>query len=168
MEKVVFNKKSINQYLTACDKQTLPSADQLMCIDKLGNFSLIELSDVRRINQSEWNHNPEFFGEKVTFINDYISFSYYTLNNLISIDISSDTKPTEAQLEALFNYVTEMHKRDVSMYFKAWWRWTPGGGCSMDKGVYTKFPKTFRKKVMDALDKESFDGYNIYRGFEVI
>lgn len=169
-EKKIIIKQPIDDLLLPFNPDTdLITFDMTVVIDRAGNFHRLDRRAIHLLNDSYWNKSDEMFGKKVTFINDYISFSLSNYGDGLGItaEISDDTKPTEEQLSAFINYVKALRKTRKDIFYSAWWRWTAGGGCITNAG--SKLPGLFEKKLREDIAKHSFKGYaDQYAGFKVV
>lgn len=154
--KPLFIKKSIINYLQPRTMNDFMKSDKV-CIDRQGNLFNLPLKTVRVLNDSYWNHNSEHFNEKISFIDDYISFSFDDLSRAIYIDISNTIRPTTIQLETLKKCLEAIHHKNLRVHFAAWWRWPEGGGCAMF--AQHRLPDIVMSGILKEVNEHTFKGY---------
>ena len=149
-----YTNKSIASYLKPfIDIENLQ--DNEICIDRQGNLHTLPLNDVRKFNGSYANtKNDTYFREKISFIANYISVLIYEGQTFggeytcFSCDICEDYKPTNEQLETLFDLIKQTKKINKKCFFDISWRWLAGGGHIL---CWQKSPHTTIEKITKAI-----------------
>lgn len=147
-----YTSKSIDSYLNSFVgfAQTYLK-DEIICIDRQGELHAISINDVRKFNNSYANtKTDELFGEKLSFIANYISFSITKYDGTcFYCDICEEIKPTDLQIEKLFKVIKKIKKLYSDCSFDINWRWLSGGGNLLCR---QRNPQTTIRKITKALE----------------
>lgn len=156
-EKIVIHKKSISKYLKPVAKNYIIGPHDHLVIDKEGNLYELGLNIVRKLNGSSWQYpdERETYGEAISYWVDYIDISFGG-SNMFYVNISNAVRPTEAQIQALLDYIDMIYKAYKVFFWAVDWRWSTGGGNST--GICYKQPTSFKKKLAEVISKEQYRG----------
>lgn len=147
-----YTSKSIASYLNPfVDFARTYLKDEIVCIDRQGKLHTLSISDVRKFNNSYANtKTDELFGEKLSFIANYISFRITKYDGTyFYCDICEEIKPTDLQIEKLFELIKKIKKLYSDCAFDINWRWLYGGGNSL---CCQRTPQATIRKITKALE----------------
>lgn len=149
-----YTSKSIAKYLTQFDNFGRAYLnDETICIDRKGTLHTLSADNVRKFNDAYGNtKEDEFFGEKISFIANYISFHIARQDDktIFSCDICNEHKPTKEQVEKLFNVIKRIKKLYSDCVYVICWRWVAGGGYCLS---IRRTPNAITKQITKALDE---------------
>lgn len=140
---VFFIKQPITAYLQPRNLYDFMKSDTV-CIDRVGNLYNLPLEAMNNLTEEE----------KLSFTNDYISFSYIEINRTIGIDISALVRPTTAQLDILKQCLEAIHHKNLKIHFAAWWNFPQGQKCSM--WAHHRLPDIVMYNIYKAINEHKF------------
>lgn len=157
---ILVKKQSLDEaYITQVpDGYDLLGNDMHYLIDKEGTIFMMTFPKLRELNGVDAEVDPILAGKTLSMLTDYIAFHKFM--DTIYVSISSDVKPTDNQLNALYEILRKLKKLDKGLYLSFDWRWACGGGNAMGAG--SKQAERSIKKVKEYLSTHEFKGLAWY------